>query len=92
MPGDAGRRNKGRAAPGDDHGPWRQATARNQHQKSPENTPGGTAHPATTKLDVLREDGKAWPVRGYTLLLGFLALCIRCHRIKLRPAESLNDI
>jgi len=59
MPGDKGRRNGGRAAPGDDQGPGRQATARNQHRKSPQDTPGGTSLQATAELDVLQKDGNA---------------------------------
>ena len=59
MPGDKGRRDQGGAASGDDRGPGRQASARNQHQKSPPDTPGGTAHPAAAKLDVLQGDDNA---------------------------------
>lgn len=62
-------RAPGGAAPGDDHGPGRQVPAGNQHQKNPENTPGGTAHPATAKLDVLQEDGKALLVKEPHVLL-----------------------
>ena len=59
MPGDADRRNEGGAAPGDDRGPGRQASARNQHQNSPQNKPCRASLQATAKLDVLQEDRKA---------------------------------
>jgi hypothetical protein len=59
MPGNTGRRDEGIAAPGDDRGPGRQASARNQHQNSPQNKPCRASLQATAKLDVLQEDRKA---------------------------------
>jgi hypothetical protein len=59
MPGNAGRRDEGRTAIGDDRSPGRQASACNQHQNSPHNKPCRASHPATTELDVLQEYRKA---------------------------------
>lgn len=59
MPGDRGLRDGGGAAPDDDRGSGRQASARNQHQKSPQDTPGGASHPTTAELDVLQGDDNA---------------------------------